>query len=102
MVLDSSLTAIIAAFAKPLATELAKQLREQLATEDYSSKGPLPVGVSPRSFRSRCARIPEAQHEGKIWRVSREAWHASFASVTPDEPGEPDVDAYARAVRGQR
>lgn len=90
MVLDPSLTAIIAAFAKPLATELAKQLREQLATEDYSSKGPLPAGVTPRTFRSRCARISEARHEGKLWRCPREAWHASFDAL----PEAQESDAY--------
>lgn len=78
-----------------IAARVAAKLRTQ--PEDYDSRQNLPVGVSARTFRARCKRIAAAKCEGKIWRCSREAWHASFEQPTPDNGHA--IDAYEAACR---
>lgn len=91
--------ALFEAFAEDLAERVARKLKTPPA--EYDSKLVLPQGVSARAFRARCKHIVEARHEGKVWRVGREAWHASFEK-TPASEESGEVDAYDRATRGRK
>jgi len=58
---------------------LARLSLAPAASCDYTSTQ-LPIGVSRRAFRVRCSSgvVVGAAKEGKSWRCTRAAWHASF------------------------
>lgn len=70
-----------------------------------SRDGERPPRVSRRAFRERCAKIPGARREGKLWIVSRADWFASFRrpSIRPvvvaaPPPAANDADAMLEAA----
>ena len=84
-----------------LADEVAKRL--QAAPIEYDSRDNLPPGMSARTFRAQCSRIDGARHEGRIWRCSRDVYHASFPAHTPQQAADDGAeDAYELAARGRR
>jgi hypothetical protein len=64
--------------------------------EEYAGPN-LPLGVSRRVFRMRCAAglVEGARKEGRSWRCSKAAWHASFAQASraPVSAANTNVDA---------
>jgi hypothetical protein len=85
----------IDAIADAIASKVAHKLRT--SREFYVSRVELPPGISDRTFRSQCARIPDAYRQGRRWYCPVDAWHAHHK--THHSAQLESQDAYEAAVR---